>query len=308
MIQKSKHRFKQLVNYITSVDRVWLYTWGVIFVGFIVLDSYFQARFHGHNVIWDVNAFGHMLHIRVISNGTFIGVTALKYLGIILNVIYAHKKFPSDHLLQIALFLTLLADTILVINSTSELGVLAFCFAQYFHLSRFAGTSPNFFFGWTLFMTLLLLFGQINGIQDIYVLACIYGVTLLCNIALTARWWLRTRQGIVSVPINKKAQVSTSKASTKKESEFITKFKQRYINLPPESRRLETVASSSAVLGFILFFCCDFNVALSYLAVTGVLPIKVAVFANFFAWFFYYPSQVLISNSSVLIERTLKKP
>jgi len=55
-----------------------------------------------------------------------------------------------------------------------------------------------------------------------------------------------------------------------------------------------------AAAGFTLFACCDLCTAVSYLSLVSVLPAFFYVPANFFAWFFYYPSQVLISNSSKL--------
>lgn len=56
--------------------------------------------------------------------------------------------------------------------------------------------------------------------------------------------------------------------------------------------------AASAVGGFTLFLCCDLCVAVSYFALIGVLPGYCYGLANFFAWFFYYPSQILVSNSS----------
>ncbi len=53
-----------------------------------------------------------------------------------------------------------------------------------------------------------------------------------------------------------------------------------------------------AFYGFILFLACDTCVALSYLSTTGILPADLTIFLNFAAWFFYYPSQILVSNSS----------
>lgn len=55
-----------------------------------------------------------------------------------------------------------------------------------------------------------------------------------------------------------------------------------------------------AAVGFTLFVCCDLCTAVSYLSLVSVLPAFFYAPANFFAWFFYYPSQVLISNSSKL--------
>jgi len=56
-------------------------------------------------------------------------------------------------------------------------------------------------------------------------------------------------------------------------------------------------ASKCAFYGFVLFICCDICVAFSYLSGTGVLIPEVYRVANYLAWAFYYPSQVLISNS-----------
>lgn len=53
-----------------------------------------------------------------------------------------------------------------------------------------------------------------------------------------------------------------------------------------------------AFFGFALFFCCDFCVAGSFFSSISVLPLGLKRLFDFFAWFFYFPSQVLLSNSS----------
>ena len=53
-----------------------------------------------------------------------------------------------------------------------------------------------------------------------------------------------------------------------------------------------------AFYGFIAFFCCDFCVALRFLAFDGTLPPEFIPITSFLVWVFYYPSQVLIANSS----------
>lgn len=64
-------------------------------------------------------------------------------------------------------------------------------------------------------------------------------------------------------------------------------------------RRTEpnSLPAALASYGFILFACCDIWTAVSYLSLTAVLPAVLYGIANFLAWFFYYPSQILISNS-----------
>jgi hypothetical protein len=267
--KKQKFWITKLLEYAVKIDMIWLVIWGTIFVSFVVLDSIFQTAYPGENVYWHLTDGENPITVEVVSNGTFIGVTVLKYIGIVLSFIYAHKKFPRDHILQIALAFTLLADTILTFDSVSVFGVLAFCFAQYFHIARFAKIKPGAFVAWTTFVALLLMFGWYHQIPDMYVLAFVYAISLSANIILTHRWWRKTKDN-------------------------------------PDSTDREIVASTCAMYGFILFLLCDTNVAISYLSVTGTLPIFVARYANFFAWLFYYPSQVLISNSSVITGKSKK--
>ena len=269
-MKKKKLYVEKVLDYGTTIDRTWLTTWGTIFFSFVVLDFLFQSLYKGQNIFWDFNFLGFDAHLRVVSNGTFIGVTILKYLGIILTFLYARKKFPRDHVLQIALGFTLLADTLLMLDNVSPLGVFAFCLAQYFHLARFAKIKPTYFIAWSAFLFLLLVLGSLAHLEKMYVLATIYLFSLGLNVVLTYRWWKRVTKN------------------------------------PEKHNDRELVASTCAFFGFFLFACCDFNVALSYLSVTGSLPLELARFVNFFAWFFYYPSQVLISNSSVIIGKNLK--
>ena len=258
---RKKSLVRKLLDYAVKIDMIWLVIWGTIFASFVALDSIFQTAYPNENIYWQFAIGDHPVSIEIVGNGTFIGVTILKYIGIVLSFIYARKKFPKDYILQIALGFTLLADTVLTFDQVNVFGVLAFCFAQYFHIARFAKVKPKAFIVWTFGIMWLLILGAYYKIEDIYVLAFIYGMSLFMNIALTRRWWKDTMK-------NKKAT------------------------------NREIVASTCAFFGFILFLLCDTNVALSYLSVTGTLPAFVARYANFFAWLFYYPSQVLISNSS----------
>ena len=261
---------KKLLDYAINIDMIWLVIWGTIFVSFVVLDSIFQTAYPGEDVFWGLQLGDHPVMIKVVGNGTFIGVTALKYIGIVLSFVYARRKFPNDHTLQIALMFTLLADTILTLDNVSVFGVLAFCFAQYFHIVRFTKTQPRVFAAYSLIVALLIMYGHYSHIPNMFILAGIYGFCLINNIILAFRWWNTVRKD--------------HKNRTDK----------------------EIVASTCAFYGFILFILCDINVALSYLSVTGAIPIFIARYANFFAWLFYYPSQVLISNSSYQVKKPKK--
>ena len=64
----------------------------------------------------------------------------------------------------------------------------------------------------------------------------------------------------------------------------------------PESRR----AAICNFIGFILFICCDLTVLISFFSRSHFLPDFLYTPANFICWLFYFPSQVLLTNSSVL--------
>lgn len=52
--------------------------------------------------------------------------------------------------------------------------------------------------------------------------------------------------------------------------------------------------------GFALFICCDLTVLISYFARIHILPDFLFAPANFICWLFYFPSQILLTNSSML--------
>ncbi len=58
------------------------------------------------------------------------------------------------------------------------------------------------------------------------------------------------------------------------------------------------LSSRCAFFGFLLFLACDLCVAISYLSLTGIFSYFLYDIANYLAWVFYLPSQILISNSS----------
>ena len=216
---------QKLVDYLLSVDRSWLITWVVIYVGFLLADAITPGEWY---------------------------VTLLKYGGIFLCLVYGIQKYRSDVSLELALLFTLLADTILVMDSTSIIGVFVFCLAQFFHLARFRNISPATLAPYSLIVMIVFFFGVQNGIIPMFAIAFVYGMTLILNLILSQKWY----------------------------------------------RHEPSAQSLCAASGFSLFLCCDLCVACSYLSLIGVLAPFIYPLANYFSWFFYYPSQVLISNSS----------
>lgn len=73
-----------------------------------------------------------------------------------------------------------------------------------------------------------------------------------------------------------------------------------YVSWRWSRQRPQNPRALCALAGFGLFLCCDLCTGLSFLSLVSALPNFLYAPANFFAWFFYYPSQVLISNSSLL--------
>ncbi len=53
-----------------------------------------------------------------------------------------------------------------------------------------------------------------------------------------------------------------------------------------------------AMQGFIMFVGCDVCVGLRHLMLDGILPAQFLPLVAFMVWVFYYPSQVLLANSS----------
>ena len=61
-----------------------------------------------------------------------------------------------------------------------------------------------------------------------------------------------------------------------------------------------TPASKCAFIGFLLFLACDLCVGVSFAANIGAFPSFLQGIMSFLAWGFYYPSQILISNSTTV--------
>lgn len=74
-----------------------------------------------------------------------------------------------------------------------------------------------------------------------------------------------------------------------------------------QNPRFQNLHALCALLGFSLFLCCDACTGISYLSLNHMFPAFLYAPANFFAWFFYYPSQILVSNSSKYDKMKLKE-
>ena len=160
-----------------------------------------------------------------------------------------------DHLLQLALLVTSVADLILAIDNTLVIGVVVFLIAQLIHLARLDW--PHFRIPILIYSlvaaTVIILDMILDFAPLMYVVCCFYVTALITNIIVSWRWYRQDRNNLLA---------------------FL------------------------AVTGFTLFLACDICTGVSYLSRTAVLPAVLFAPANFFAWAFYYPSQIFISNSS----------
>ena len=218
---------ERLARYLKTIDRRWLLIWSLIYAGFLLLSIFAPDA---------------------------LGVLLLRYFGIVLAFVYACQKFPKDHLLKLALGFTLAADTLLAIDNVSVIGVAVFCFAQFFHFCRLHRTNPYLVPGFFAVVAAAFTSSLIFGLDPMFAVAGVYGLTLLSNVFLATHWYHKS----------------------------------------------PSVHSACAMYGFILFLLCDACVGASYLSNTAILPSALYPFANYFAWAFYYPSQILLSNSSKL--------
>ena len=220
---------------IPEIDRPWISTWLIIYITFIMLD--------------------------VLTPG-FWGSALLKYAGIFLCVIYAYKKYHNDNKLIIALFLTLLADTILVWTSYYTIGVFIFCFAQYMHFLRQTKLNKKTIGIFTTIISLLTIYSAMRGYEIIYALGALYGGMLISNVVMASR---------------------------------------RY------HLDIKDYKARCGWYGFIAFLACDFCVATRYLMLQGAITPTILPLIAFMVWVFYYPSQVLIANSSTHKESTRER-
>lgn len=194
-----------------------------------------------------------------IATPTSFTLTCIKIGGIFLCFIYTLRVFPKDHLLQLAILLTCCADIILAANNTAEIGILIFLIVQIIHTIRLEGR--NYLAQIISFAGLAAVSMVINLVWQI--VPMIYLIVGFYIVAIVTNvyisWrWWRQSQG-------------------KKRKNFHALY---------------------ALLGFSLFLCCDACTGISYLSLNRMFPAFLYAPANFFAWFFYYPSQILVSNSS----------
>jgi len=183
--------------------------------------------------------------------------TFVRLAGIVLCFFYVAIYFPHDYWLLLAMGTTCVADLILAGNNISPLGIAVFVSAQVFHLLH------------------LLALKKSNTKRYVFIYVSLALVMLITNYFLDILPMLYLACGLYAILLI---------------TNIIISF--RYRKKEPSNPK-----AWFAFFGFILFASCDSCTAISYFSLIGILPASFYGLANFIVWFFYYPSQILLSNT-----------
>lgn len=201
------------------------------------------------------------LYLTILALGNLLPdsqiTTFVRLTGIVLCFLYVVIYFSHDYWLLLAMGATCVADLILAGNNISPLGVTVFVSTQIFHL--------------------LHLLTLRNSPTKRYVF--IYIAIAICLIVLDVLFDIMPRLylvcGLYAILLI---------------TNIILSY--RYRKAEPTNPK-----AWFAFFGFLLFASCDFCTSMSYFSLIGLLPASFYNLANFLVWFFYYPSQILLSNT-----------
>lgn len=113
-------------------------------------------------------------------------------LAISLNVLYSSQRSPKDHLLQIALGFTFLADVILAFHNSAFLGAFVFAFAQFFHFARLNTLDSRHFLTFLLFLTILVYLSSLLGLEQTIIIGSFYAFFLCANLINSILWYKKS--------------------------------------------------------------------------------------------------------------------
>jgi hypothetical protein len=153
-LQKQYNRLIDMYSKLNSEQLFFLYL-GIIYVIFILFDLFQIAP-----------------HLSA----------ALKYAGIAICLAYVLNKYRNDHNLIAALFFTVIADTILVWTHYEVAGVIIFCLAQFFHAKRIHNLRTIYFFGFLIFLAIIMVVAYLYNFVPIYTVATLYAFLLVFNL------------------------------------------------------------------------------------------------------------------------------
>lgn len=199
-------------------------------------------------------------------------LTLIKLSSIFGCLIYARLVFPKDCPLHLALLLTLIADLLIVANLSLATPLILIGDCGLMELGIV------FFFGVQTVHCYRLTSGKL--IKPLIIYAVVALGLALVNLWLRFCPTIIILCGFYAVLLIANIVISACWVSQEPHN-LVAKF---------------------ALFGFILFISCDICTAVSYLGTNGVFTSNVITPANFLAWFFYYPAQIFLSNSSKCVK------
>lgn len=196
-------------------------------------------------------------------------VTIIKLGSILGCLIYVYLAFRKDCLLQLAFLFTLIADILLAIGTTTTI--------------IFFGNFGVMELGVIVFFCAQIThFYRLTNTKPFIILSII-AAFLLSTIATVL---LNLCPPIIVICVFYITMLITNIVVSA-----------RWVRREPDN-----LVAKFALIGFIFFISCDICTGVSYLSTNGTLSTFLIAPANYLAWFFYYPSQILLSNSSKYVK------
>lgn len=151
-------------------QKIWIFIWLAIYASFLLLD--------------------------LILPPDSLAVGIIKVTGLIINIIYVSKLFPSDRLLQFTLLLTLISDFALIIFNSPTPGLFCFCIVQALYFTRLTSKPLKTIAPFVLTSCLILLVSFIFRYDPIIPIATQYGLTIAANLVLSIHQYIKTKTKI----------------------------------------------------------------------------------------------------------------
>lgn len=207
----------------------------------------------------------------------------LKYIAIwtcLIFVIWNYKTTKEKNLLFmfVILLFTVTSDTFLLFSNQFEIGILSFIIVQVLYSRKIKAICDD---GCRLYMIEMLV---IVFVWNILILVLKNEKLLSPTIVLASLYFLIFTGNLIRIWVRVK--------------------KNRLENT--SERKLQ---SKSLAIGLTLFYLCDINVGLNFLHQGGIQSIGFNVLtgvSGILMWFFYLPSQVILTLNGVLYKDKIK--
>lgn len=254
----------------------------VVYLSFLILDIYYNAYEKAADIKFLGIALCGMYSLYQLINGA---INIKNHKSSKYNKCKMYKKssicsFKDRAVIMTALFFTLLADIQLLYDGNFFLGICFFIFVQFLYFYRIS-------YKYTIMVKneitiriftvgmLLLIVGRFVLYDKVIIAGSIYIVFFIGNICTIIK------------QMKKKSKRENHKVKT-----FETKGKYKQ----------NDIQKTLFLIGMVLFLLCDINVGIynlgSYINVSSSYITNIIEYSSVLMWFFYLPSQVLITLSA----------